>query len=112
MGRRGSRKAAVVRASVGLERAARDAEEWEASLRAAHATVDRGARRASTPAQQTRAVSDRRLTVHAADRAEPDDPRGQASEGAEGDPHSASDVLLVARDARRTGESDSGTRRP
>ena len=36
-----------MRASVGLERATRDAEEWSAALRAAHATVDRGAGRAS-----------------------------------------------------------------
>ena len=84
MGRRGSREAATVRASVGLERATRDAEEWTAALRAAHATVDRGARRASAPAQQTRAVPDRRLTVHAADRAEPDEPRFEASEAEEG----------------------------
>ena len=110
MGRRGSREAAVVRASVGLERAARDAEEWTAALRAAHATVDRGARRASAPAQQTRAVPDRRLTVHAADRAEPDDPRGEAGEREEGRPHPSSHVLFALVDARRAGASDSGAR--
>ena len=56
MGRRRSREAATVRPSVGLERASRNAEEWTATIRAAHATVDRGARRASAPAKQARAV--------------------------------------------------------
>src|SRR5215211_3329412 len=99
MGRRGSRKTAVVRASVGLERAARDAEEWTAALRAAHSEADRGPRRASAPAQQTRAVPGRRLTVHAADRAEPDEPRGEAGKGEEGRAHPSSHVLLALVDA-------------
>src|SRR3954462_5865873 len=112
MGRRRSREAAVVRAAVGLERATRDAEEWTAALRAAHAAVDRGARRASAPAQHTRAVPDRRLTVHAADRAEPDDPGGEARQGEEGGAHPATHVLLALVDARRAGESDPGARGP
>src|SRR5687767_8897246 len=100
MGRRGSGEAATVRASVGLERAARNAEERTDSLRAAHATVDRSAGRASAPAQQTRAVSDRRLTVHAADRAEPDEPGVEAGEGEEGRAYPSSHVLLALVDTR------------
>src|SRR5262245_52679578 len=112
MERRRSREAAVVRASVGLERATRNAEEWTAALRAAHATADRRARRAPAPAQQTGAVSDRRLSVHAADRAEPDAARGKASEREEGRAHPSSHILLAPLNARRAGESDPGARRP
>src|SRR5689334_22419306 len=82
-----------------------------APLSAAHRTARRDVSGTSPPAQRTRAVSGRWGAVHAADRAEPNDPRGEASEGAEGDPHSPSHVLLVARSARGAGESDSGTRR-
>ena len=50
--------------------------------------------------------------VHAADRAEPDDPRGEASEREEGRAHPSSHVLLALVDARRAGAGDSGARRP
>jgi len=48
------------------------------------------------------------FTVHAAERAEPDEPRGEASKGEEGRAHPSSHVLLALVDARGAGESDSG----
>jgi integrase len=91
-----SREAAVMRASIGLEQAARDTKERTAALRAAHPKANRGTRRASASAQQTRAVPGRRLTLHTADRAEPDDLRGEAGEREEGRAHPPSHVLLAS----------------
>ncbi len=65
------------------------------AIRAAHATADRGARRASAPAEQAGALPGRRHAVHAADRAEPDDPGGAASERAD-----AGCTSCVTRSAR------------
>ena len=81
------------------------------ALRAAHATADRGARRASAPAQQAGALPGRWHAVHAADRAEPDDPGGAAGERQARGAHPASHVLLAPVDARRAGEGDPGARR-
>ena len=53
---------------------------------------------------------DRRLTVHAADRAEPDEPGVEAGEGEEGRAYPSSHVLLAPVDARRAGASHSGAR--
>jgi hypothetical protein len=91
-------------------RASRNAEEWTATICAAHATVDRGARRASAPAKQAGALPGGRLAVHTADRAEPDDPGGAASEREEGRTHPSSHVLLALVDAGCAGEGDSGGR--
>ena len=55
-------------------------------------------------------MSDRRLTVHAADRAEPDEPGVEAGEGEEGRAHPSSHVLLAPVDAGRAGTRDSGAR--
>ena len=55
-------------------------------------------------------IGRRRLTVHAADRAEPDDPRGEAGEGEEGRAHPSTHLLFALVDARRAGESDPGAR--
>ncbi len=66
--------------SFGLEWTGGNAEGWTAALRAAHATAHRGPRRASTPEKQAGVLPGRSHAVHAADRAEPDDPGGAAGE--------------------------------
>ena len=48
--------------------------------------------------------------VHSADRAEPDDPGGAASEREEGRSHPSSHILLALVDAGCAGEGDSGAR--
>ena len=97
VGRCRSRETATVCPALGLERTGGNAEGWTAALRAAHATAHRGARRASAPEEQAGVLPRRWHTVHAADRAEPDDPGGAAGERQARGAHPASHFCSHSR---------------
>ena len=111
MGRRRSREAATVRPSVGLERAGGNAEGWTASDMCRSRDGLTAALVEHRHLRSKRVLcQDERLAVHSADRAEPDDPGGAASEREEGRAHPSSHVLLALVDAGCAGEGDSGAR--
>jgi hypothetical protein len=86
-------------------------ERKHAPIRATHATAHHGARRTSAPEEQAGVLPGRSVPVHAADRAEPDDPGGAAGERQARGAHPASHVLLAPFDARRAAEGDPRARR-
>ena len=64
---KGASRSTTIGVPTGTDRG--NAEGWTAAILAAHATADRGARRASAPAEQRGVLPGRSHAVHAADRA-------------------------------------------
>ena len=79
--------------------------------RVVQATAHRGARRASAPEEQAGILPGRSHAVHAADRARPDAPGGEAGERQAWGAHPPPYVLLSPVDARGASKGDPGARR-